>query len=86
MTADRDQNTVYKNFCWTKISPSPATFVIFDGIKFRQCGKGRHILNVIWTKNSHNKTIRADGEIGGIVSTLFTSRSVQSWTTPTVLL
>ena len=37
---------VRENFCWIKISPSPATFVSWKN--FHQCGKGRHILYTIF--------------------------------------
>ena len=42
---------------------------IFGGINFHQCGKGRHILNVIINTGQKIRTIkispiRADGEIG----------------------
>ena len=41
---------VHENLCWIKILPSPATFVLQKTIveKFRQCGKGCHILYVIF--------------------------------------
>ena len=58
------------NFCWIKISTSPATFVLqkvwVDKINFRQCGKGRHILYVIiytGQKKINFSPMRAGGEI-----------------------
>ena len=37
---------MHANFCWTKITPSPATFML-QKLKFFQCGKGYHILCAI---------------------------------------
>ena len=60
---------IAKNFCWTKISPSPATFVLQKYKFLPICGEGHHILYVIINtgqKNSQIKILptRIGGKIG----------------------
>ena len=64
---------IRQNFRWTKFRQAQLLCIaeIFGEINFRQCSKGRHILNVIINTGQKIRTIkilpiRADGEIGEI--------------------